>query len=76
MTLDEYLKREKKRQIDFAAECGVSVQMVNFIVRQKRTPSLPLAQKIVEATGGQVGYEDLIPTPEPQPSQVQGEAAA
>lgn len=43
-------KKMKKSQIDFAAECGISKEIVSLLERQKTDPKLSTIQKIAAYT--------------------------
>lgn len=58
MTLQEYRKSSDTTQMEFAVKIGVTISTVQRIERGEAC-SLRTARKIVEATAGQVRYEDL-----------------
>ena len=60
MKLDEYLFKSKKTQTKMARELGVNRQHFNTLVRGHSKPSLKLAKKIQDATGGQVTAMELL----------------
>lgn len=63
MTLEKYFAsedRKHKTQDDLAQSLGVSQSYISLLVARKKRPSLPLAKRIVEATGGEVTYDDLV----------------
>ncbi len=76
MKLAEYLKQNEIKQSDFANRIGVSRSMITHLCQRITNPSLALARRIVDATGGEVGYEDLPvadPTPlEPAEERIDG----
>lgn len=59
-TLNEYLKASGETQARFAARVGLSQSYLNEISRGLKTPSLPVALKIVAATGGVVALSSLV----------------
>lgn len=60
MKLLDYLQAEKVPVSEFAARVGVADNTIRKIVYGQRQPSLPLAVKISEATGGKTRPSDLI----------------
>jgi len=70
MTLQEYLARNGLSQAAFARRIGVSQQAVQRYVDGKRVPKRALAKKIVEVTGGQVTYQDLLEAYTAEPASV------
>lgn len=69
MKLIDHLKSKDRTVADFAHEIGESVNTVRKIVYGQRQPSLSLAVKIAEASGGEVAPADLLipPTDVPPP---------
>ena len=63
MNLREYLFKKKIKHEDFAKKVGVARSTLHRIMIGKSDPSLSLAIKIVNATKGQVTYEEIA-TPE------------
>lgn len=51
-------KQMKKSQIEFAAECGISTEILSLIERQKTDPKLSTIQKVAAYTNHTVS--DLI----------------
>lgn len=51
-------KQMKKSQIEFAAECGISTEILSLIERQKTDPKLSTIQKVAAYTNRTVS--DLI----------------
>ena len=43
-------KQMKKSQIEFAAECGISTEILSLIERQKTDPKLSTIQKVAAYT--------------------------
>lgn len=43
-------KKMKKSQIDFAAECGISKEILSLMERQKTDPKLSTIQKVAAYT--------------------------
>jgi DNA-binding transcriptional regulator YdaS (Cro superfamily) len=62
MRISEYLKI--KNAYEFADEIGVSAASVSYYRSGRMMPSPVIAKRIIEATGGQVSYEDLYGKPE------------
>lgn len=60
MRLIDYLKTRNITVAEFAATIGEAENTVRKIVYGQRQPSLPLAVKISEATGGETPPSDLI----------------
>ena len=60
MTLKDYLAAEDETTEAFAARVLASTGMIHKIVYGTRQPSLPLAAKITEATGGAVQTVDML----------------
>ena len=60
MKLLDYLKDRNETVSDFASRLGEAENTVRKIVYGQRQPSLPLAVKISEITGGEVSPGDLI----------------
>lgn len=61
MTLAKYLKKTGIAVPDFAKSIGVNKGTIYNYINGDRIPTLDIAMKIVEATNGQVAYEDLTP---------------
>ncbi|WP_285020266.1 helix-turn-helix transcriptional regulator [Novosphingobium sp. fls2-241-R2A-195] len=60
MKLLDYLKAEKVAVSEFAARVGEAENTIRKIVYGQRQPSLPLAIKISQATGGKTAPSDLL----------------
>ena len=60
MKLDEWLFRNRMKQIDFARLIEISRVHLGEIVRNKRIPSVKIAKKIEQATEGKVTKEELL----------------
>lgn len=60
MKLIDYLRSAEKTVAAFALELGESENTIRKIVYGQRQPSLPLAVKIAEATGGAVEAADML----------------
>lgn len=60
MTLDRWLKKQGLSENQAAARMGVAQSVLNRITYSKLPPNLRNAAKIVRATDGEVGYEDLL----------------
>lgn len=60
MTLSDYLAAAGETPNDFADRLGEARTTIRKIVYRTRQPSLQLAVKIVDATGGKVAHADLI----------------
>jgi transcriptional regulator with XRE-family HTH domain len=70
MTLHDYLKAEKAAcgltLEAFAARCGLDVSHLHNIKTKRRVPSMAMAVRIRDATGGKVTLDDLAPPSESQ----------
>lgn len=74
-TLSDYLRENRIRQCDFAAELGVTQATVSRIVRRVKLPSLELAFAIQRATKGAVPVSSWDPEiSEALPEQPRGAA--
>lgn len=60
MKLDEYLFRMKTTKKDFAEKVGISRGYLQHLLSGIKSPSVKLAKKIEEATGGKVTKEELL----------------
>lgn len=60
MTLLDHLKATGESISDFAARIGEAENTIKKIAYRQRQPSLPLAVKISEATGGAVREPDMV----------------
>lgn len=60
MKLLDYLQDQKIPVSEFAARVGVADNTIRKIVYGQRQPSLPLAVKISEATGGKTAPGELV----------------
>ncbi len=58
--LKKWLKKNNISTKEFAGLIGVSISYVNYITSFKRTPSLRLLKKILEATNNQLTINDFI----------------
>uniref|UniRef100_A0A6M3K810 Putative antitoxin n=1 Tax=viral metagenome TaxID=1070528 RepID=A0A6M3K810_9ZZZZ len=61
MKLTEWQKIRKINNTELARLFGVHPSYITYLKRMQRTPSLALACKIQEITGGKVRVEDLYP---------------
>lgn len=68
MKLDEYLFRMKTTKKDFAEKVGISRGYLQHLLSGIKSPSVKLAKKIEEATGGKVTKEELL-FPEEYPEE-------
>jgi DNA-binding XRE family transcriptional regulator len=59
MTLKQYRDRHKVTLAQLAEWVPCSVAMLAFVEKGERAPSLDMAHKISEATGGKVRISDL-----------------
>jgi plasmid maintenance system antidote protein VapI len=80
MTLRDHLKRSGETVTAFAVRIQQPRNTVSKIDNGQRQPSLPLAVKIVNATGGKVPLEALVRLPDARPvtdtpAEAQGIAA-
>ncbi len=60
MELAAYLRAEKINPSRFAARVGVPPSTIIRLIRGERRARLSTAAKIVQATGGMVGFADLV----------------
>jgi transcriptional regulator with XRE-family HTH domain len=60
MDLREYLFRKRMSSTDFAKLLGCERSYLSKIVNRKMKPGKYLAKAIVEATNGEVSYEELM----------------
>ncbi len=58
--LKKWLKKNNISTKEFAGIIGVSISYVNYITSLKRTPSLRLLKKILEATNNELTINDFI----------------
>lgn len=68
ITLETYLTQNRIRQADFAATVRASQATISKLINRTVSPSLDLALRIEEATGGQVPPRIWSAQP-PSPSQ-------
>jgi transcriptional regulator with XRE-family HTH domain len=67
--LKDYLSRAGMKQEAFALRVGVTQATVSKLIARTMTPSLELALKIEDATGGAVSARSWLPSPETQSEQ-------
>ena len=60
MKLDEYLFKTKTSKKDFAEKVGISRGYLQHILSGLKNPSVKLARKIEEMTGGKVSKEEVL----------------
>jgi transcriptional regulator with XRE-family HTH domain len=60
MTLNRWLRRQKISQYEAARRLKIPQSSINRITNDGLPPTLRNAAKIVRATNGEVGYEDLL----------------
>ncbi len=60
LTLDQYLAANGESDAAFADRCDCDPSTIWRIRTGKITPSLDLARRIVQATRGELRFEDLI----------------
>jgi transcriptional regulator with XRE-family HTH domain len=60
MRLSEYLFRMKMTKKDFAEKLGISRGHLQHILSGIKNPSVKLAKKIEDETGGKVTKEELL----------------
>jgi transcriptional regulator with XRE-family HTH domain len=58
--LDEYLFKTKTSKKDFAEKVGISRGYLQHILSGLKNPSVKLARKIEEMTGGKVSKEEVL----------------
>lgn len=59
MTLTEYIREHGTTAAALAEKVGVSAASMTRIGKGRQNITLDLAQRIVDATGGMVGFDDL-----------------
>lgn len=74
MTLDQYLAAREIKEVDFAAEIGVTQSTVNRL-RKGQVPSKELMAAIFVKTGGAVRADDFFGIGEAVPTAPQPDAA-
>lgn len=62
MSLADYLREEKRSQVEFARRVGLSASYLNEIVRGVKTPALKVAIDIERETDGKVSIASLLVT--------------
>lgn len=60
MNLKEYLEEHRLTYREFAEKLGIRLQSLQGVVYGTRKPSLDLAVKIEELTGGEITPKDLL----------------
>lgn len=60
MQLDTWLSRREWNYQNLADALGCSHEYARLLAKRRRRPSLPVAQKIIEVTAGDVTLTDLI----------------
>ena len=60
MDLKSYLDEKNMSMVQFSKIVGVSFAHISFIISGKRSPSLALTRRIIEATDGKVNVGDLF----------------
>ena len=60
MRLEEWLKKERGRQVTLARDIGVPVSTIQRIVKERRSPTHNIMEKIIRATGGEVMPNDFF----------------
>jgi len=60
MTLERWLHKHAMTQMEASSRLGMPQSSINRITSGNLPPTLRNAAKIVRATGGEVGYEDLL----------------
>ncbi len=58
--LKKWLKNNKVSTKKFAKEIGVSVSYINFIIADKRRPSINVVNNIIHATNGELKLTDFL----------------
>jgi len=61
MEIKEYLYRREMSSRALANKSGINEQTLSLIKLKIQNPSFKTATKIVSATKGEVGYEELLP---------------
>ena len=60
MRLEKYLSLKRLSEREFSSILNVSQAHISNIIKKRRNPSLILAKRIEEATGGNVAIKDLL----------------
>ncbi len=60
MHLTKYLKIHGLTRLKFAKILNISPTHMSDICNEKKTPSLSLGRRIIRATKGEVGIDDLL----------------
>ncbi|WP_375274464.1 helix-turn-helix domain-containing protein [Methylorubrum thiocyanatum] len=63
MTLSDYLAAEGLKPSQFAERLGMPASTILRIISGKREARIGTAARIVEGTGGKVGFADLVIEP-------------
>lgn len=61
MKIRDYIHKFNMTQLQFAESIKSPQGLVNAYITGKKRPSFILVMRIIEATGGMVGIEDLYP---------------
>jgi len=64
MKLVDYIKREKISRAEFSRRTGISEGMISLLCRDETWLSKDTAQKILDATIGEVTPNDFMASPE------------
>lgn len=59
MDLEQYLKKHKIKQTEFAQQLGVTPTCISRWIRKIRLPRLAMMKKIITLTGGKVTAADF-----------------
>jgi len=60
MKLQDYLKKNKIKQVDFAKRLGITPIYLNFVLHGRRRFGSDVALRCVGLTGGKVTLEELL----------------
>lgn len=63
MRLRAYLDSREESLYAFSKRAGIPYTSLHRIINTAWLPGLRTSEKIVRASGGKVGYEDLLPAP-------------
>ena len=70
MTLSDFLVETKQSATDLASAMGCETSTITRLLRGERRPSLDLAFRIEQATGGRVAARDFSSPSEPAGERV------
>ncbi len=63
MRLEDWLKKEERTVAWFARQIGVPRSTIDRVIREQRSPTHAVMEKIIQATGGEVLPNDFFDLP-------------